>query len=225
VNVMTAVPPALDGDGTKDGYEAQSGTSFSAPMVAGAVAWVRAARPTLTSDQVNQAVRLSATDIGNPGWDPDTGFGLLSVARALQIPPPPADPAEPNDDIVWVDGRAFGKPDRLFYKGKGRKRLVGLLDVFEDPGDVYRIALRPHSRRKVRATPAGKDDVALYAFKKKAKRVRPGKALKKASHKRRGHSEHFVLRNRSGKRKIYYLAVEVQPKARDLDAVYTLRVG
>jgi len=209
----------------KNGFQAQSGTSFSAPMVAGAVAWVRAARPTLTADQVNQAVRLSAGDIGQPGWEPDTGFGLLSVGNALQIVPPPPDPGEPNDDIVWVDGRAFGKPDRLFFNGRGKKRLIGLLDTFEDPGDVYRIRLRPHSRAKVRATPAGSDDVALYAFTKKAKRVRRNKALKKASHRRRGRTEHFVLRNRSGKKKVYYLAIEVQPKARDLDAVYTLRVG
>jgi hypothetical protein len=224
-NVMTAVPPALDTDGTQDGFEAQSGTSFSAPMVAAAVAWVRAARPTLTGDQINQAVRLSASDVGQPGWEPDTGFGLLSVGNALQIAPPPPDPGEPNDDIVWVDGRAFGKPDPFFYKGKGRKRLVGILDTFEDPGDVYRIRLRPHSRRKVSAKPAGNDDVALYAFAKKAKRVRRNKALKKASHLRRGRTERFVLRNRTGRKKTYYLAVEVQPKARDLDAVYTLRVG
>ncbi|HEX5621100.1 MAG TPA: S8 family serine peptidase [Solirubrobacteraceae bacterium] len=223
--VMTAVPPALDGDGTKDGYELQSGTSFSAPMVAAAVAWVKAVRPTLSGDQLTQAVRLSASDLGNPGWDPDTGFGLLSVAGALQIPTPPRDPGEPNDDIVWVDGRAFGKPDRLFYKGHGHKRLVGLLDTSEDPGDVYRIRLRPHSRVKVRAKPAGNDDVALYAFKKKAKAVRRNKALKKASHKNRGGTERFVLRNRGRRSKVFYLAIEVQPKARDLDAVYTLRVG
>jgi Subtilase family len=226
VNVTLAVPPAFDtADGTRDGFEAQSGTSFSAPMVAAAVAWVKAARPTLSGDQLNQAVRLSATDIGNPGWDPDTGFGLLSVANALQIATPPRDPGEPNDDIVWVDGRAFGKPDRLFYKGRGRKRLVGLLDLFEDPGDVYRIRLRPHSRAKVRVKPAGNDDVALYAFKKKAKQVRRKRALKKASHRRRGGTERFVLRNRTGRKQIYYLAIEVQPKARDLDAIYTLRVG
>jgi hypothetical protein len=78
---------------------------------------------------------------------------------------------------------------------------------------------------KVKATPAGSDDVALYAFTRKAKRVRRNKALKKASHRRRGKTERFVLRNRSGRKKVYYLAIEVQPKARDLDAVYTLRVG
>ena len=49
---MAAVPKALDDDGTPDGYESLSGTSFSAPMVSAAMAWVRAARPDLQPDQV-----------------------------------------------------------------------------------------------------------------------------------------------------------------------------
>ena len=63
VDILTAVPPALDGDGAPDGYEPLSGTSFSAPMVSAAMAWVRAARPELTPDRVVQAVRLSARDV------------------------------------------------------------------------------------------------------------------------------------------------------------------
>jgi hypothetical protein len=194
-------------------------------MVAGAVAWVRAARPGLTADQVNQAVRLSAEDLGQPGWEPDTGFGLLSVANALQITPPPPDPGEPNDDLVWVDGRAFGKPSPLFYRGRGKKRLVGFLDAFEDPVDVYRIRLRGRSRRRIVARPAGNDDVALYAFRKKTKRLLRKNAIKRASHRRRGRTERFVLRNRARRAKVFYLALEVQPGARDLDAAYALRVG
>ena len=41
-----------------------SGTSFSSPMVAAAVAWVRAARPELTPFQAAQVVRLGARDVG-----------------------------------------------------------------------------------------------------------------------------------------------------------------
>ena len=44
-----------------------AGTSFSAPMVSAAVAWVRAARPDLTADQAAQVVRLGARDVGEPG--------------------------------------------------------------------------------------------------------------------------------------------------------------
>ena len=223
-DIMTAVPAALDEDTVKDGYEVQSGTSFSAPMVAAAVAWVRAARPDLTPDQVSQAVRLSAADLGSPGWDPDTGFGLLSVAHALTINPPPPDPSEPNDDIAWVDGRNFAKPDRLFYKGKGHQRLFGLLDEFEDPADVYRIRLRGHSKRKITANPTGKDDVALYVYRRKAKRLSQ-KPYHKAAHKKRGRTERITLRNTGKREKTYYVAVRVQPGASDLDAGYTLRVG
>jgi hypothetical protein len=223
-DIMTAVPPALDEDGTQDGYEIQSGTSFAAPMVAAAVAWVRAARPDLTGDQVNQAVRLSAVDLAPGGWDPNTGFGRLSVAGALAIKAPPRDPSEPNDDIVWVDGRNFGKPDRLFYRGKGHERLFGLLDDFEDPADVYRIRLRGHSHRTITANPTGKDDVALYVYRRKAKRLSQ-KPYRKSSHKRRGHNERIKLRNTGKRDKTYYVALRVQPGASDLDAGYTLRVG
>jgi subtilase family protein len=223
-NIQTAVPVALDEDPTKDGYQVQSGTSFAAPMVAGAVAWVKAARPDLTGDQLNQVVRLSAKDVGRQGWEPDTGFGVLNVGNALNQAAPPADPGEPNDDIVWVDGRAFGKPARLFSKGRGRHRLVGLLDAFEDPADVYRIRVRGHRRAKVSASPAGNDDIAVYAFRKKAKSLR-AKPFKKASHRRRGRREHFTLRNRGKRPKTFYIAVRVQPGARDLDAAYALRVG
>jgi hypothetical protein len=194
-------------------------------MVAAAVAWIRQARPNLTADQVYQTIRLSAAQVGQPGWEPDTGFGLLSVESALQFSPPPPDPLEPNDEPVFVDGRAFGKPAPFFYKGRGKKRLVGFLDTFEDFADIYRIRLRAHSRVKVVANPAGNDDVAVYAFPKKAKRLIRKRAIKKASHRKRGRTEHFVLRNRAGKRKIFYIALEVQPGTRDLDAAYALRVG
>jgi hypothetical protein len=223
-DIQTAVPVALDEDTNKDGYEVQSGTSFSAPMVAAAVAWVRAARPDLTPDQVSQAVRLSAVDLGPAGWDADTGFGLLSVARALTIKPPPADPGEPNDNIVWVDGRVLDKPARLFYKGKGHHRVSGLLDEFEDPADVFRIRLRGHSKRKITANPTGTDDVALYVYRRKAKRLSQ-KPYRKSAHKKRGRTERISLRNTGKRDKTYYVAVRVQPGASDLDAGYTLRVG
>jgi len=221
--IMTAVPPALDADGVADGYERQSGTSFAAPMVAAAVAWVRAARSDLTADQVNQAVRLSAQDVGREGWEPDTGFGVLSVGSALAIPPVPPDPSEPNDDMVWVDGRAFGRADRLLFRGGRAQRLTAMLDAFEDPADVYRIRLRPRSRERISANPAGSDDVALRVYGGKAKSLR-AKPLKTSA--RRGkRTETVTLRNRSGRARVFYVAVQVQRGVSDLDATYALRVG
>ena len=221
-SIMTAVPPALDADGTQDGYERQSGTSFAAPMVSAAVAWLRAARPGLSADQVAQAIRLSARDVGRPGWEPDTGWGLLSVAGALGIEPARRDPGEPNDDIQWVDGRMFERPDRLLYRGRA-VRLDALLDVFEDPADVYRVRLRPRSRVQVRANPGGTDDVALAAYKAGARNL--GSRRVARSGRRGVRTERITLRNRSRRARVYYVAVTVQRGVRDLDASYALRVG
>ena len=62
LDVLTAVPQRkgkrFDSDGTVDGFMQVSGTSFSAPMVSGAVAWIRAARPELTQDQVPERAAL-----------------------------------------------------------------------------------------------------------------------------------------------------------------------
>jgi hypothetical protein len=221
-NIMTAVPPALDGDGVRDGYQRQSGTSFAAPMVAAAVAWVRASRPELTGDQVAQAVRLSATDLGRPGWQPDTGWGLLSVGSALTIAPPARDPAEPNDEIMFVDGRAFDRPARPIYTGR-RTRLNALLDTFEDPVDVYRVRLRPRSRLRVSADPRRRDDVALGGFRPGARSL-DGRA-EDVSARRGRRTERITLRNGSRTPRTFYVAVTVQRGTRDLDAAYQLRLG
>jgi hypothetical protein len=223
VQIMTAVPPALDEQAPADGYMVQSGTSFSAPMVAAAVAWVRAARPTLSPDQVAQVIRLSARDVGSKGWEPDTGFGVVSIGRALAYKAPARDNLEPNDDIPWVNGDAFGAPNPLTFNGRKRVRLRGLLDKFEDPADVYRIRVRPHRRVKISADPRERsDDVSLKVFRKNAKGL-DSRAFRKSAHKGR-RTERIVLRNSGRRPKIYYVAVQVQGN-RDLDASYTLRVG
>jgi hypothetical protein len=223
VSIMTAVPVALDEEAPADGYEHQSGTSFSSPMIAAGVAWLRQARPQFTAGQIEQAIRLSAIDVGLPGWEADTGFGVLSMGRALQFKHPPKDSPEPNDDIVWVDGRALGKPADLTFGGRGHVKRTGLLDVFEDPADVYRIRVRGHHRVRITARPTGRrDDIALRVYRKKAKRLSSRPYRKSA---RKGHkTERVVLRNGGRRPKIYYVALKVQG-TKILDATYALRVG
>jgi hypothetical protein len=223
VAIMTAVPPAFDTEPPADGYMHMSGTSFSTPMVSAAVAWLRQQRPDLTGAQVAQAIRLSAEDVGRNGWEGDTGFGVLSVGNARRFKHPPNDTAEPNDDIPWVDGRAFGKPAALTFKGKGDATRKGLIDVFEDPADVYRIRVRGHRRVRITARPTGRrDDVALRVYRRKATRI-GSKPYRKSL--RKGHrTERIVLRNTGRRDKTYYVAVKVQG-SRLLDATYALRVG
>ena len=217
-SIMTAVPIALD----PNGWQLQSGTSFAAPMVAAAIAWVRAARPDLTPDQAVQAVRLSAADHDEPGWGPNTGFGVLDVGAALTRPASQTDPLEPNDTMYWVDGRGFGRADRVIFKGGKTRRLGATIDVFEDPADVYRIRLRPRSRARISADPVRNDDVDLRVYGRKAKSL--GARPLKRSARRGKRTERITLRNDSRRARVYYVAVLVQG-SRDLDAAYALRVG
>ncbi|MBA3898552.1 MAG: S8 family serine peptidase, partial [Sphingomonadaceae bacterium] len=60
-----------------------SGTSFSAPAVAGAVALIAQAFPTLTPAQIVDLLLRTATDLGDPGTDAVYGRGELNLARAF----------------------------------------------------------------------------------------------------------------------------------------------
>ena len=62
-------------------YGWSSGTSFSAPEVAGAAALVWAANPGLTARQVSGI--LKATASGRGRWNPRLGYGVIDVAGAV----------------------------------------------------------------------------------------------------------------------------------------------
>jgi hypothetical protein len=228
VNIETAVPPALDEDGVRDGYQVLSGTSFSAPMVSAAMAWVREARPDLQPDQVEQAVRLSARDVGRPGWDSLTGFGVLDVGNALAAPSaalPAHDPGEPNDNISWVNGQAFGSPAAAVWSGGKPVRFDALLDKEEDPVDVYRVAIPPHHHARVSAIPRMKD-IQLEVFRAGAKSINDIRNRVAYSH-RKGTKrvEHATIRNRGKAAHSYYVMVSPQGRSVFQDRRYTLRVG
>src|SRR3954447_94086 len=162
-DVLTAVPTAFDEDGTPDGLTSVAGTSVSSPIVAAATTWVVQRRPRLANDQVVEAIRRSATDLGKPGWERSTGYGLLDLKRALGQAVPAHDPKEPNDDVVWVDGTFFN-PDRPIRDAHDGKRTVDArIDRLEAPADVYRVKLGAHRRVRLRLEPRfGDPDLEIY---------------------------------------------------------------
>ncbi len=60
-----------------------NGTSFSAPQIAGAVALLAQAFPSLTGAQIVNLLLTSARDAGDPGTDAIYGRGILDIARAF----------------------------------------------------------------------------------------------------------------------------------------------
>jgi hypothetical protein len=222
-HIPTAVPPALDGDGTQDGWQAQSGTSFAAPMVSAALAWVSAARPDLLADQLGDVIRYSSRDVAGKGYDSSTGYGVISVGAALAEEAGPHDPGEPNDDMEWIDGRMFGKADPAIYRGSGTVRLGATVDATEDPTDVYRVKVRGRRSIHVTADPSyGRITLLAYAPAARSlsdKRRRIGRSARPG-----GRTERLTIANGSRRVRTFYVAVEVADGNR-LDAGYLLRVG
>lgn len=62
------------------------GTSFSAPQVSGAAVLVKQMFPWFTADMIRQSLLTTATDIGAPGIDEQTGWGLLNIGAAVYGP-------------------------------------------------------------------------------------------------------------------------------------------
>ncbi len=82
------------------GYASGSGTSFSAPIVAGVAALVISANPSLSATQVQDLLKNNADDLGSPGWDTSYGWGRVNAAKALAAalaaPAAPADTTAPT---------------------------------------------------------------------------------------------------------------------------------
>jgi thermitase len=80
-------------------YAYWSGTSFSAPIVAGVAALILSIKPELTGQQVRDIIKLSADDRGTAGYDSSFGAGRVNAAAALlmaQSPTPPPTPVAPT---------------------------------------------------------------------------------------------------------------------------------
>lgn len=78
-------------------YTSASGTSFSAPHVAGGLALLLSAYPNLSMEFQEQALKFSAVDLGASGPDDVYGYGRLDLLGAYQwlLSPPSETPTPP----------------------------------------------------------------------------------------------------------------------------------
>ena len=69
VNVLSLLPEGVT--------RTQSGTSFAAPLVAGVAAFHVSINPSLSPSDIETILRASAVDVGAPGHDIETGWGII----------------------------------------------------------------------------------------------------------------------------------------------------
>ncbi|MDU1911128.1 S8 family serine peptidase, partial [Fusobacterium sp.] len=60
------------------------GTSFAAPVVAGAAGAIQIKYPWMSRDLIKQSLLTTATDLGDPGVDSTYGWGYLNLGKALK---------------------------------------------------------------------------------------------------------------------------------------------
>jgi Subtilase family len=227
-----SIPAAVPFNVDPSGYMLVDGTSFSAPLVSAAAAWAWTARASEIGDvtQLFELVRLSSRDIGEDGWDAESGFGVLDLPSLLTDSIPDADRSEPNDDIdqVVANGLFAQATPPLLARGKKRGTVRATLDWTEDPVDVYRVWVP--GRRSVSLRLTTDADVDLELFRPSAKTVyytNHRRALRGpligGSYRSGRSTETFVVSN-GGRGGVYVFACAF--KARNgsfLDATYTLR--
>ncbi|WP_155369390.1 S8 family serine peptidase [Catellatospora vulcania] len=128
-----------------------SGTSFSAPMVSGVAALLKAKNPSWTPAQIIDRLKSTTRDAGPRGFDPYYGAGMLDAYAALGgttgsvFPQLSAGTSEPND----VPARATTVP-----AGSSVTATIAV----EGDVDWYKVVLAQDGTLTVRATPPAHDE-------------------------------------------------------------------
>ena len=158
-SIMVATPRWFE----PSGYAEVEGTSFSAAIVSAASAWIATRRP-MHVTQLTELLRRTARNIGPPGWDEDTGYGILDLPAALRLPLPAVDPLEPNDDVnqVRTGGVFKDAAAPVTRPGLERATLRARLHRDEDPVDVYRVYAPAQRVLRFRVVPTSNVDLEVF---------------------------------------------------------------
>jgi hypothetical protein len=122
------------GGDTDMGANAIAGTSIAAAKVTGAASQVWAANPDLNAAQVKEILKATAVDLHTPGWDMETGAGLLNLGLAVQAAFSTKGEAYAADSVEMLSGlgvlNGSGTPEERPTKGFWKKLWNGVKKVF-----------------------------------------------------------------------------------------------
>ncbi len=130
-------------------YREESGTSMAAPMVTGLAALLLSKNPRLSADDVREIIEASATDLGEPGWDPKYGHGRIDVYKAL------------NTSFARTDS-GNNSQDKAVPVNSGQI-VTGKIDYGSDE-DWYKVSIPAKGALQVTMEPAGLVSPAVQIF-------------------------------------------------------------
>lgn len=131
---------AADGVSTSvPGFEQFYGTSAAAPHAAAIAALVMGSNPGITPAEVRTALTSTAIDIEAPGYDRDTGFGIVMANRVLQFTGATPQPfAEAGQPVVTPTG---GDHDAFLEPGESASVAIPVTNTGDAPAASTRVQL------------------------------------------------------------------------------------
>lgn len=108
---LLAKPDMTAADGvttTTPGFLTFFGTSAAAPHAAAIAALIKSENPSLTASQITTAMKSSAIDIEGPGWDRDSGAGIVMPLRAMNELGVSGPPLVERGDVVTTERNGNG---------------------------------------------------------------------------------------------------------------------
>lgn len=166
---QTPTITAADGVSTSvPGFSPFFGTSAAAPHAAAIAGLIKSGRPTLPNAEIRREMSASALDILGPGWDNESGFGMMMAdtllahtgAQAQAI----AEPRQPQ--VTAADGTSFLTPGTratiripVHNSGDGVANNLQVSVASTSPG----VTITPASR-SLGTLPAGGDTTASFTL-------------------------------------------------------------
>ena len=126
------ITAADGGSTTVTGFNPFFGTSAAAPHAAAIAALMRSANPSVTGAQIRTALYTSAIDIEAPGFDRDSGAGIIMAEAALAATP---------GYSIWASVNAPGEstPEDDFDKDGVTNGVEYLLGGTMDTNDIEKL--------------------------------------------------------------------------------------
>ncbi|MEU8658965.1 S8 family peptidase [Actinoplanes philippinensis] len=126
--ILSTYPGDLSEDGSE--YAELNGTSMASPHVAAVAALIKASRPEITPQGIQNALEESAVDLGEDGFDNDFGHGRVDAAAAVEAAAGGDGGEERVTPEIAVDGGglvSYGSDtETTFQVSAGGEALAGL---------------------------------------------------------------------------------------------------